>query len=100
MLFILLLVFLGILWFLDEVLTAIEVQRHGILSERNPVVRKFIKKGGHIFFYFKVITFAVFCAISILAYSISQVAFYILVTIAIIIYGIIDIRNLDVLRKG
>lgn len=99
MIFIFLLAFLAVLWFLDEMLTLIEVRRHGSARERNPIVRKFIRKGGPMFSYFKILAFAVFCAMAILAYSINQTSFYILVTIAIVIYGIIDFKNLDVLKR-
>jgi hypothetical protein len=99
MIFVFLLAFLAVLWFLDEILTVMEVKRHGVRRERNPLIRGFIKQGGYVFFYFKVLAFAVFCALALLAYSINVTSFYILVTIAIIIYGIIDFRNLDVLRR-
>lgn len=99
MIFVFLLAFLAVLWFLDEVLTLVEVRKYGARRERNPIVRNFIKKGGPMFTYFKILAFAVFVAMSLLAYSINQTSFYVLVTIGIVAYGVIDFKNLDVLKR-
>lgn len=97
--FIVLLAFLAILWFLDEILTVNDIRKYGLRAEKNPIIRKFVRKGGHVLFYFKVLAYAVFVASVLLIYSINETFFYVVITGAIIIYGIIDYHNLDLFQK-
>lgn len=97
--FIVLLAFLAILWFLDEILTVNDIRKYGLRAEKNPIIRKFAKEGGYTLLYFKIISYAVFFVSALVIYTVSDVFFYVVVTSAIIIYGIMDYRNLDLLEK-
>lgn len=97
--FIALLTVLGFLWFIDEITTKLDIQKYGAQAERNPFIRRLIKKGFKYVTNFKIVSFLIFVGISYLIYSIHQLFFYLFALGLITIYLGIDVRNLEIFRS-
>ena len=50
----------GILWFVDEIETLIDLKKFGIEREKNPIARFFVEHGPMVFTVFKIISFSIF----------------------------------------
>ncbi len=96
--FITLLAALGFLWFIDEITTKLDIQKYGTQAEKNPIIRKLIKKGFKYVTEFKIVSFLIFVGISYLVYSLHQLFFYLFALGLITIYLAIDVRNLEIFR--
>ena len=89
---------LGILWFIDEVLTLIDLKKFGVNREENPIAKYFVKKGKPAFTIFKVVTFVILIGLIKYIESIdSQVAMYILIGISLL-YFAVDFRNYEIMK--
>ena len=93
-----LILILGLLWFIDEVLTLIDLKKFGVNREENPIAKYFVKKGKTAFTIFKVITFAILVGLIKFIESIdSQVAMYMLIGISLL-YFVVDFRNYEIMK--
>ena len=94
-----LIVVLGILWFIDEVLTLIDLKKFGVNREENPIAKYFVKQGKTVFTIFKVVTFAILVGLIKFIESIdSQVAMYMLIGISLL-YFAVDFRNYEIMKE-
>ena len=93
-----LIIILGILWFIDEVETWIDLKKFGIKRELNPLARYFVKHGKVPFTIFKVVTFLILVGLIKFIESIdAQIAMYFLIGISLA-YLIVDIRNYEIMK--
>ena len=89
---------LGILWFIDEVETWIDLKKFGIKRELNPLAKYFVKHGKVAFTLFKIFTFAILVGLIKVIESIdAQIAMYFLIGIGLA-YLIVDIRNYEIMK--
>ncbi|MDP6845712.1 MAG: DUF5658 family protein [Candidatus Nanoarchaeia archaeon] len=89
---------LGILWFIDEVETWIDLKKFGIKRELNPLARYFVKRGKVAFTLFKIATFGILVGLIKVIESIdSQIAMYFLIGIGLA-YLIVDVRNYEIMK--
>ncbi len=94
-----LLIFVGFLWFADELLTILDVKKFGINREENPIVRWMIRHGPVYFTIFKVFTFAVFVGLISLANLIHETSALVLTGVAALMYLVVVVRNFEVYEK-
>jgi hypothetical protein len=93
-----LIVVLGILWFIDEIETWIDLKKFGIKRELNPLAKYFVKHGKVAFTLFKIFTFAILVGLIKVIESIdAQIAMYFLIGIGLA-YLIVDIRNFEIMK--
>tara|TARA_Y100000310_G_C20301465_1_gene631998 strand:- start:290 stop:595 length:306 start_codon:yes stop_codon:yes gene_type:complete len=93
-----LIVILGILWFVDEVLTLIDLKKFGVNREENPIARYFVKHGKTAFTIFKIITFVILVGLIKFIESMDyQVAMYMLIGINLL-YFAVDFRNYEIMK--
>ncbi len=97
--FILILVLLALLWFLDEILTLKDTYKYGTLSERNPVMKYFLRKGRGWLIGFKIFSFVIFAVLELMIYTMHVFMFYLIAISVIAIYLIIDISNFIYFEK-
>jgi hypothetical protein len=89
---------LGILWFIDEVLTLIDLKKFGVNREENPIAKYFVKKGKTIFTIFKIFTFIILVGLIKYIESVdAQVAMYMLIGISLL-YFAVDFRNYEIMK--
>ena len=89
---------LGILWFIDEVETWIDLKKFGIKRELNPLARYFVKRGKVAFALFKIATFGILVGLIKVIESIdSRIAMYFLIGIGLA-YLIVDVRNYEIMK--
>jgi hypothetical protein len=89
---------LGILWFIDEVETWIDLKKFGIKRELNPLARYFVKRGKVAFTLFKIATFGILVGLIKVIESIdSRIAMYFLIGIGLA-YLIVDVRNYEIMK--
>jgi len=98
-LFIVLMVILGFLWFLDELLTQLDVKKYGLKAEENPVMKHFLKEGNNSAFKFKLLSFVAFGILAWFIYSQDNKFFYGLIILMIILYLAVAIRNFEILEE-
>lgn len=94
-----LLAVLGVLWFLDELLTALDVKKFGLRAEANPIMKHFLKEGGEAPLHWKIFSFAVFCGIAGLLYYLHKEFAWVFLGIVIVIYAIVVIHNLEIYEE-
>lgn len=93
-----LIVIVGILWFIDEVETWIDLKKFGINRELNPLAKYFVKRGKVPFTIFKIVTFGILVGLIKFIESIdAQIATYFLIGIGLA-YLIVDIRNYKIMK--
>ena len=93
-----LIVVLGILWFIDEVETWIDLKKFGIKRELNPLAKYFVKHGKVPFTIFKIATFAILVGLIKFMESIdAQIAMYFLIGINLV-YFVVDVRNYEIMK--
>jgi len=92
-----LLVVLGILWFVDEILTIIDLRKFGLGREENPIARYFVKHGKYAFTVFKIFSFAVFVWLIKYIESIDATVAQMFLIGIIVLYAIVDIRNYEIM---
>ena len=91
-------IILGILWFIDEVETWIDLKRFGIKRELNPLAKYFVKHGKVAFTIFKIVTFLILVGLIKVIESIdSRIAMYFLIGIGLA-YLIVDVRNYEIMK--
>ena len=89
---------LGILWFIDEVETWIDLKKFGIKRELNPLAGYFVKRGKVAFTLFKIATFGILVGLIKVIESIdSRIAMYFLIGIGLA-YLIVDVRNYEIMK--
>ena len=87
---------LGFLWFADEILTVLDVQRFGLSREENPIVSKVLKRGAIYFTVFKLVTFAIFVTGILLVETINPLFATIITAVSMVLYLLAVIRNLEI----
>ena len=90
-------ILLSILWFVDEILTIIDVKKYGINREANPVAKYFLVHGKFAFTMFKIITLALFYLMFkyVERYDVGMGT--VILIIPILAYFIVDIRNFEIM---
>ena len=89
---------LGILWFIDEVLTLIDLKKFGVNREANPIAKYFVKHGKTAFTIFKIFTFVILVGLIKYIESVdAQVAMYMLIGISLL-YFAVDFRNYEIMK--
>lgn len=91
-----LLIFLGFLWFADELLTILDIKKVGINREENPLIRWLIRHGDFWLTAFKVFTFVVLAGIILFVNTIHQTVALILTGVISAMYLFIVIRNFEI----
>lgn len=86
----------GILWFLDEILTIADVKKFGIRKEENPIVSWMVKHGPVYFTAFKIFTFVVFAAMIMIADSIHPEYAIALTAFIGLGYAFVVARNFEI----
>ena len=85
------LVALGLLWFIDELLTVLDL-RLGML-EGNPIVKNAIKHGKMYFTGFKLFTFIGYVALILFINSVNSLFAAALTMAAVFMYLVVVVRN-------
>jgi hypothetical protein len=100
-LFIILILLIYILEFIDEILTQLDLKKYGIQQESNKLIKKLEETHGEkgVFIY-KLISTTIFAIISWYIYQIDNLYFYILAGIIIFLYLTVDIHNFTLLKKN
>lgn len=93
-----LLVILGILWFVDEVLTLIDLKKFGLNREENPIAKYFVKRGKYAFTLFKVVTFSVFMGLILFIESLDAAVATVILLFVGVVYLVVDIRNFEIME--
>ena len=91
-----LLTVVGILWFLDEIFTILDVKKFGIKKEENPIVSWMVKHGPVYFTAFKIFTFDIFAAMIMMADSIHPQYAIALTAFIGLMYAYIVVRNFEI----
>lgn len=99
MLFTLVTISLGVLWFLDEILTLKDIAKYGVSAEKNPVIRNLMKHGKKTILWFKITTFAVFVALAYIVHLMSNLFFFALAAVLVVVYLFVDFHNFQVLSS-
>jgi len=89
----------GILWFLDEALTILDVKKFGISREENLLVRWMIKHGPIYFTAFKVFSFVVFVGIVLSIKTLHHNLALVLTSLSALMYLIVVVRNFEVYEE-
>ena len=87
----------GLLWFLDELLTIKDTHKYGLISEQNPVMRYFLRKGRTQLIGFKIISFLIFAFLTTAVYYINTTLAYIITIFVISVYILVDVNNYRIL---
>lgn len=93
-----LLAVLAFLWFADELLTILDVQKFGINREENPFIRKLLEKGNGQLTLFKIFSFIVLVGIILFTNSINQLFALGLTVVIVSLYAIVVVRNFEVYK--
>ncbi len=93
-----LLVIVGILWFIDEILTIIDLKKFGINREVNPVAKYFAVHGKGAFTAFKILSLVIFIYIVKYLESMDYAAATVILFFVGILYLIVDIRNFEIMK--
>lgn len=89
----------ALLWFLDEILTLKDSHKYGIISERNPIMKHFLRKGKKQLVLFKILSFSIFAFLQNIVFSLHPVFFYLISVIIILTYIFVDVNNYMLLYK-
>jgi len=88
---------LAILWFLDEILTIIDIKKFGINREANPIAKYFLEHGKFAFTLFKIVTLALFYLMFNFVERYDEGMASIILIIPIIAYFVVDLRNFEIM---
>ena len=87
----------GILWFVDEIETLIDLKKFGIEREKNPIARFFVEHGPMVFTVFKIISFSIFVFL-IKTIQLFDSAFSTVILLIVgVAYLLVDIRNYKII---
>ena len=87
----------ALLWFLDELLTLRDTHKYGLISEQNPIMKYFLRKGKAYLIGFKITSFLTFAFLNTVIYSINKYLAYIIAIFIIAVYILIDVNNYQLL---
>jgi hypothetical protein len=93
-----LLIVIGLLWFIDEILTIIDLKKFGINREVNPLAKYFAVHGKGAFTAFKILSLVVFFYIIKYLEMLDYAAATVVLFFVGIIYLIVDIRNFEIMK--
>jgi len=89
---------IGILWFIDEILTIIDLKKFGIDREVNPLAKYFAVHGKGAFTAFKILSLIVFFYMIKYIENMDYAAATVVLFFVGIIYLIVDIRNFEIMK--
>jgi hypothetical protein len=92
-----LLIVIGVLWFIDEILTIIDLKKFGINREANPLAKYFAMHGKIAFTLFKVLSLTLFVYIVKYLEALDYSAATVVLMLVGVIYLIVDIRNYEIM---
>ena len=92
-----LLIIIGVLWFIDEILTIIDLKKFGINREANPLAKYFAMHGKIAFTLFKVLSLTLFVYIVKYLEALDYSAATVVLMLVGVIYLIVDIRNYEIM---
>jgi len=92
-----LLIVIGVLWFIDEILTIIDLKKFGINREANPLAKYFAMHGKIAFTLFKVLSLTLFVYIIKYLEALDYSAATVVLMLVGVIYLIVDIRNYEIM---
>jgi hypothetical protein len=99
-LFILLILIIAILEFLDEILTKLDLDKMGIQQESNKLIEALKEKEGEKgIFAYKLLSVIGFTIIGWFIYQLDALYFYILAGIIIILYLMVVVHNYKLCKK-
>ncbi len=93
-----LLIIVGTLWFIDEILTIIDLKKFGINREVNPIAKYFAVHGKGAFTAFKILSLIVFFYIVKYLENLDYAAATVVLMLVGIMYLIVDIRNFEIME--
>ena len=93
-----LLIVIGVLWFIDEILTIIDLKKFGINREANPLAKYFAMHGKIAFTLFKVLSLTLFVYIVKYLEALDYSAATVVLMLVGVIYLIVDIRNYEIMK--
>ncbi len=93
-----LLAIVGILWFIDEILTIIDLKKFGINREANPIAKYFAVHGKGAFTAFKILSLVVFFYIVKYLEALDYAAATVILFFVGVVYLIVDIRNFEIME--
>ena len=93
-----LLIIVGTLWFIDEILTIIDLKKFGINREVNPIAKYFAVHGKGAFTAFKILSLIVFFYIVKYLENLDYAAATVVLILVGIMYLIVDIRNFEIME--
>ena len=89
---------ISILWFIDEILTLIDLEKFGINREVNPLAKYFVVHGKGAFTAFKILSLVIFFYIIEYLEMMDYAAATVVLFFVGIIYLIVDIRNFEIMK--
>ena len=92
-----LLIVIGVLWFIDEILTIIDLKKFGINREANPLAKYFAMHGKIAFTLFKILSLTLFVYIVKYLEALDYSAATVVLMLVGVIYLIVDIRNYEIM---
>jgi len=93
-----LLIIIGVLWFIDEILTIIDLKKFGINREANPLAKYFAVHGKIAFTLFKILSLTLFVYIIKYLEALDYSAATVVLMLVGVIYLIVDIRNFEIME--
>jgi len=93
-----LLIIVVTLWFIDEILTIIDLKKFGINREVNPIAKYFAVHGKGAFTAFKILSLIVFFYIVKYLENLDYAAATVVLMLVGIMYLIVDIRNFEIME--
>jgi hypothetical protein len=99
-LYILLIIIIAILEFLDEITTKLDLNKFGIQQESNKIIKSLEEKEGEkgVFFY-KLLSTIGFAVIGYFIYKVDPMYFYILAGMVIVLYLFVVVHNFEIFHK-
>jgi hypothetical protein len=99
-LFVLLIIIIAILEYLDEIATHLDLRKFGMKAESNKIIRSLEEKQGEAgVFLYKLVSIIGFTIIGWFIHKTDPIYFYILAIIVILLYLAVDIHNFKLLKK-
>jgi len=89
---------ISVLWFIDEILTIIDLKKFGINREANPLAKYFAVHGKGAFTAFKILSLVVFFYIVKYLEMMDYAAATVVLFFVGIVYLIVDIRNYEIMQ--
>jgi hypothetical protein len=89
---------ISILWFIDEILTIIDLKKFGIDREANPLAKYFVIHGKGAFTAFKILSLVIFFYIVKYLEMMDYAAATVVLFFVGIVYVIVDIRNYEIMK--